>query len=143
VLEDKTYSLTFHFRHAKDQGAALRLLVARTAALLPLPKLIYGKKVLNLLPPGASDKGDALIALLAETHCRRALYVGDDASDERVFRLRSPSILSVRVEPDESSAANLFLKGQHDVAPLIAELGRMIVPAESARPSAPRRGAEA
>lgn len=143
VLEDKTYSLTFHFRHAKDHGAALRLLVARTAALLPLPKLIYGKKVLNLLPPGASDKGDALIALLAETHCRRALYVGDDASDERVFRLRSPSILSVRVEPDETSAANLFLKGQQDVAPLIAELGRMIVPADSARPAAPRRGAEA
>jgi hypothetical protein len=69
--------------------------------------------------------------------------VGDDASDERVFRLRSPSILSVRVEPDETSAANLFLKGQQDVAPLIAELGRMIVPADSARPAAPRRGAEA
>ena len=143
VLEDKTYSLTFHYRHAKDHGAALRLLVARTAALLPLPKLIYGKKVLNLLPPGAPDKGEALTALLNEAHCKRALYVGDDASDERVFRLRSPSILSVRVEPDEASAANLFLKGQSDVVGLITELGRMIAPAESVRPSAPRRGAQA
>jgi trehalose 6-phosphate phosphatase len=143
VLEDKTYSLTFHYRHARDHGAALRLLVARTAALLPLPKLIYGKKVLNLLPPGAPDKGEALTALLGEAHCKRALYVGDDASDERVFRLRSPSILSVRVEPDEASAANLFLKGQSDVVGLITELGRMIAPPETARSPVPRRGAEA
>jgi hypothetical protein len=49
----------------------------------------------------------------------------------------------VRVEPDEASAANLFLKGQSDVIGLISELGRMIAPAESARPSVPRRGAEA
>lgn len=143
VLEDKTYSLTFHFRHARDHGAALRLLIARTAALLPLPKLVNGKKVLNLLPPGAPDKGEALTALLSEAHCKRALYVGDDASDERVFRLRSPSILSVRVEPDEKSAANLFLSGQQDVGPLIAELGRMILPAGSPRSPDRRRSAEA
>jgi trehalose 6-phosphate phosphatase len=143
VLEDKTYSLTFHFRHAKDQGAALRLLVARTASLLPLPKLVYGKKVLNLLPPGAPDKGEALTTLLADGHCKRALYVGDDASDERVFRLRSPSILSVRVEPDETSAANLFLRGQEDVSRLVSEIVGMVAPTEPARPTAPRRGAEA
>jgi len=143
VLEDKTYSLTFHFRHAKDQGAALRLLVARTAGLLPLPKLLDGKKVLNLLPPGAPDKGEALTTLLAKAHCKRALYVGDDASDEQVFRLRSPSILSVRVEPDETSAANLFLEGQKDVAQLVRELGSMIVPAPTPRPQDKRRSAEA
>ena len=143
VLEDKTYSLTFHFRHARDHGAALRVLVARTATLLPLPKLVNGKKVLNLLAPFAPDKGEALTALLAATHCKRALYVGDDASDERVFRLRSPAILSVRVEPSEGSAANLFLNGQSDVARLVLELGRMIAPPTSPRSPEPRRDAAA
>jgi len=143
VLEDKTYSLTFHFRHARDHGAALRVLVARTATLLPLPKLVNGKKVLNLLPPTAPDKGEALTALLAATHCKRALYVGDDASDERVFRLRSPAILSVRVEHDEGSAANLFLNGQSDVPRLVLELGRIIAPTSPPRSPEPRRDAAA
>ncbi len=143
VLEDKTYSLTFHFRHTRDQGAALRLLVARTAALLPLPKLLNGKMVLNLLPPGAPHKGEALSALLEQERCKRAIYVGDDASDETVFRLRLPSILSVRVEPDDSSAANLFLNGQQDIFPLVSELERIVAPADSPRSSHPRRGAAA
>jgi trehalose 6-phosphate phosphatase len=143
VLEDKTYSLTFHFRHAKDQSAALRLLIARTASLLPLPKLLDGKKVLNLLPPGAPDKGEALSALLRAARCKRALYVGDDATDEAVFRLHSPAILSVRVDPDESSAANLHLKGQQDVSKLLLELTGMIAPANSPRSADPRHGATA
>jgi len=143
VLEDKTYSLSFHFRHARDHSAVRRLLVARTAGLLPLPTLLDGKSVLNLLPPGAPHKGQALTALLAQSHCDRAFYVGDDASDEAVFRLHSPAILSVRVEPDEASAANLYLKGQHDVAQLVSELARMIAPEDSPAPSSARRGAAA
>jgi trehalose 6-phosphate phosphatase len=143
VLEDKTYSLTFHFRHAKDQSAALRLLIARTANLLPLPKLLDGKKVLNLLPPGAPDKGEALAALLKAAHCKRALYVGDDLTDEAVFRLHSPAILSVRVEHDEASAANLNLRGQKDVSKLLVELAHMIVPANTPRSADPRHGAAA
>ena len=71
------------------------------------------------------------------------IYVGDDTTDEAVFRLHSPSILSVRVEPDESSAANLHLKGQTDVAKLLAELTRMIAPAVSPRSADPRDGATA
>ena len=143
VLEDKTYSLTFHFRHARDHGAALRMLVGRTAGLLPLPTLLDGKSVLNLLPPGAPNKGQALTALLEQSHCDRAFYVGDDASDEAVFRLHSPAILSVRVEPDEASAANLYLRGQHDVAQLVSELARMIAPEDSPPPPDTRRGAAA
>ena len=143
VLEDKTYSLSFHYRHARDQGAALRLLVGRTTGLLPLPTLLDGKSVLNLLPPGAPHKGEALTALLAQSRCDRAFYVGDDASDEAVFRLHSPAILSVRVEPHEASAANLYLKGQTDVAHLVSELLRIIGPEDSPSPPHTRRGAAA
>ena len=45
VLEDKTYSLTFHFRHAPDPVAAERLLSDRAGSLLPPPTLLGGKYV--------------------------------------------------------------------------------------------------
>jgi len=143
VLEDKTYSLTFHFRHARDHGAAQRMLVGRTGRLLPMPTLFDGKFVLNLLPPGAPHKGEALSALLTQSHCDRALYVGDDVSDEDVFRLRSPEVLSVRVERDPNSAADLFLRGQKDVARLMRELMRMIAVGGAVSPPETRRGADA
>ena len=143
VLEDKTYSLTFHFRHAPDAGAAHRQLIGRAGALLPTPTLLDGKSVLNLLPPGAPHKGEALSALLKQSHCDRALYVGDDASDEAVFSMRSPVVLSVRVERDRASAANLYLRGQKDVARFVRELVRLIGRATAPSPPEPRRGAEA
>jgi trehalose 6-phosphate phosphatase len=143
VLEDKTYSLTFHFRHAPDHAAAERLLLDRAAGLIPAPTLLDGKYVLNLLPAGAPHKGEALSALLARSHCDRALYVGDDASDEAVFQMRSPAVLSVRVERDRASAANLYLRGQQDVARLVRELVRISGHAATASPPHPRPGAEA
>ena len=143
VLEDKTYSLTFHFRHAPDHRAAERLLVARAKRLLPQPTLLEGKCVLNLLPPGAPHKGLALAALLARSDCERALYVGDDASDEAVFQMRSPNVLSVRVERDQASAANLYLRGQKDVVRLLRELMRIIAHSGAPSPQEPRRGAAA
>jgi len=143
VLEDKTYSLTFHFRHAANPGAAHRLLIGRAGMLLPMPTLLDGKSVLNLLPPGAPHKGQALSALLAQSHCDRALYVGDDASDEAVFRMRSPVVLSVRVERDRTSAANLYLRGQKDVARFVRELVRLLARAAAPSSPEPRRGAEA
>ena len=64
LLENKLYSLAIHYRHAADverTRADIERLVLR---LSPLPTIVHGKFVLNLLPPGAPHKGDALRALL-------------------------------------------------------------------------------
>jgi trehalose 6-phosphate phosphatase len=143
VLEDKTYSLTFHFRHAKDRGAAHRLLVGRMGRLLPTPELFNGTFVLNLLPPGAPHKGEALSVLLEQSHCDRAFYVGDDSTDEAVFRLRSPNVLSVRVEHDRESAADLYLRGQPDVGKLVRELMRILAIPDAASAGGKGRGSDA
>ena len=58
---------------------------------------------MNLLPPDAPDKGDALRALIGETRCSNVLYVGDDDTDETVFGLHLPSVLTLRVEPAADS----------------------------------------
>jgi trehalose 6-phosphate phosphatase len=88
--------------------------------------LIHGKCVLNLLPPGAPHKGDALRALLVESGRTRALYVGDDVTDEDVFRLRLPGVLSVRVAPIGERMTDLYLNDQVEVAILLRELAAMV-----------------
>jgi trehalose 6-phosphate phosphatase len=122
ALEDKTCSLAFHYRHATDRKHAQRLLERRARRLSPGPSLLDGKFVLNLVPPGAPDKGDALGALLVHSRCERAVYVGDDVSDEAVFRLRSPLVLGVRVERDPASAAELYLRDQGEIPHLLGKL---------------------
>ena len=80
---------------------------------------------MNLLPPDAPDKGDALRALIGETHCGNALYVGDDDTDETVFGLHLPSVLTLRVEPAADSQAALFLRDQREVLTLIQHIARV------------------
>jgi trehalose 6-phosphate phosphatase len=141
MLEDKTCSLAFHYRHAADRQQARRMLETRARRLDPAPTLLDGKSVLNLVPPSAPNKGDALGALLVHSRCERALYVGDDVSDEAVFRLRSPLVLSVRVERDEASAAELYLKGQDEIPRCLRVLARRL--AVQRRPLAADNGGQA
>lgn len=122
TLEEKKYSLAFHYRHATDHDDARRALEARVLHLSPWPRLVAGKCVLNFVPRDAPHKGDALRALLAHSGCERALYVGDDITDEDVFRLKLPEVLSVRVDPVDMSAAELFLDNQDEVALLLDAL---------------------
>jgi trehalose 6-phosphate phosphatase len=82
--------------------------------------------VLNLVPRDAPHKGDALRALLAHSGCERSLYVGDDVTDEDVFRLKLPAVLSVGVDPGPGSAADLFLPDQSEMIRLLDEVATMI-----------------
>ena len=47
------------------------------------------------------------------------LYVGDDDTDERVFGLHLPNVLTLRVERSADSAATLFLRDQREVMTLL------------------------
>ena len=125
TLEDKTCTLAFHYRHARHKDAVERLIEERCESLRPRPTLMDGKFVLNLMPPGAPQKGEALPALLDDSGCERAIYVGDDISDEAVFRLRSPDLLSVRIERVRGSAAEMYLRDQAEVPRFVSELVRM------------------
>lgn len=126
TLEDKAYSIAFHYRHAKSREAALRLVEERAAHLVPRPRLVHGNCVLNLVPQEAPHKGDALLSLLAHSGCERSLYVGDDLTDEDVFRLKLPHVLSVGIDPGPGSAADLFLSNQGEVLKLLDELATML-----------------
>ena len=139
ALEDKAYSISLHFRRAVDPAAAQDSIGRCVAGLWPAPRVIAGKAVVNLLPPDAPDKGAALRALIAATRCGAVLYVGDDDTDEAVFALRLPGVLSVRVEPSAASVAALFLRDQQEVLALIEDVAerspRRIAPSRESRSS--------
>ena len=86
-VEDKGLTVAFHWRQAGDEAAAVRELenVAGRAESLGL-EARWGRKVLELRPPVAADKGTAVHALLSERGLRRAVYAGDDTTDLDAFR---------------------------------------------------------
>ena len=121
-LENKRYSLSVHFRHARDPARTEQQLSALFERLAPRPRVMAGKYVFNVLPQGAADKGSALEQLMRVTGAPSAIYVGDDITDEDVFRLQRRDILSVRITKDASSKAEFFLNNRLEIAQLLDEL---------------------
>lgn len=118
-IEYKRYSLSVHFLHASERDAVARQLTQLFDRLMPQPRVISGKAVFNLLPPGASDKGGAVQALMALTRASRALYAGDDVTDEHVFALGRPDLFSVRVGEGRETAADYFIPDPQAIVPLL------------------------
>ena len=96
--EPKKLTLAFHYRNAPDERAAVKTLEevaerARDADLVAR----FGRKVLEVLPPLAADKGSAVRHLLAERGLRRALVAGDDTTDLDAFRAVEDLDVALRV----------------------------------------------
>jgi len=122
LLEDKGVSLSVHYRQARDAGRATAQLPLLFAQLEPAPRIVTGKMVFNLLPPAAVDKGTAMLRLLELSGAEAGLYVGDDVTDEDVFRLHQPDLLTVRIGRDDASQARLYLRAPSEIPRLIDAL---------------------
>jgi trehalose 6-phosphate phosphatase len=132
-LEDKHYSLSLHYLQARDHPQAMAGLSELFAQLQPAPRIIPGKCIFSLLPAGRGDKGEAVQQLLRFTQRDAALYVGDDVTDEDVFRLHDPGIFSVRVGRSDASAARWYIDGHHAIGVLLDTLLRCM-PARAMAP---------
>jgi trehalose 6-phosphate phosphatase len=96
--ERKRLTLSYHWRTAPDEASALATLEqiakqATEAGLVPR----WGRKVLELRPPLAANKGTAVTRLLGERRLERALYAGDDTTDLDAFRALERLTLGIRV----------------------------------------------
>jgi trehalose 6-phosphate phosphatase len=80
-------TLSFHYREAEDAEDALERAgeLARAAEQVGLVPH-HGRRVLEVRPPVAADKGTAVRRLLAGRPLTRALYAGDDTTDLDAFR---------------------------------------------------------
>lgn len=124
-LEDKTYSLTLHYRKSPNKQMMKNKLLNLIGTLEDSPRIILGKSVINVIPMGAPHKGMALLELMLETGATKALYVGDDDTDEDIFSLPDERIIGVRVGKKKLSHAKYYLNRQSEITILLRRLLQM------------------
>lgn len=134
--EDKAAIAAFHWRGAPDEAAA-------EAAVTQLAERAeaegfhthWGRKVLEVRPPVAMDKGRGIVRLLTDACLDVALYAGDDRTDLDAFAgLRAlvddgrlGAALCVGVRSDETpseleAAADIMVDGPPGVRDLLVAL---------------------
>jgi trehalose 6-phosphate phosphatase len=86
-VEDKGPIQALHWRGAEDErGAEARAHEVSAAAGRAGLEPRWGRKVLELRPPGGGGKDAAVAALLAADGVTAAVYAGDDRTDLDAFR---------------------------------------------------------
>jgi trehalose 6-phosphate phosphatase len=120
-VEDKGLSLAVHVRGVAARPAAERALLG-----LPGARIVGGKRVLNAVVREAPDKGEALARLVGRGGYERVLFVGDDDTDEDVFRRPAGvPLVGVAVGRLRRTEAAYYLRRQGDVARLLSVLERL------------------
>lgn len=122
VVEDKGYSVTIHYRHARNKSRAVAD-IHDAARTLPGARILGGVQAVTLLPKEGPDKGVALQRAQRLIRCDTAIYVGDDDTDEDAFASGLPDdLLSIRVGPSRTSKARYHLRRQADIDRLLRAL---------------------
>ena len=134
--EDKEAIAAFHWRGAPDEQAAeaaVRALAERAERDGFVTH--WGRKVLEVRPPVAMDKGRGIVRLLADARLAVALYAGDDRTDLDAFRglrtlvedgrLGAAVCVGVRSDetpPELEAAADVMVDGPAGVRDLLIAL---------------------
>ena len=136
VIEDKGRSVAIHYRHAHDRARARRAIEV-AAGTLRGARVMGGLEAVNLLPGRAVHKGTALRRALTICRCDRAIYVGDEHTDEDAFTaLASGRLLGIRVGASRETRARFHLRSQAEVD----ELLRLLIELGPAPARGPRLG---
>ncbi|MFN8619661.1 MAG: trehalose-phosphatase [Chloroflexota bacterium] len=141
VVERKIPAVTFHYRGAPDVPAAAaqvleivdRVDTGREMVRFP------GRRALELRPPGAPAKGEAMRALLDEHRPAVAFMLGDDRYDARAFEVLRAARAAGEIQglalavaahadvlPDVAPHADLVLAGPKDTASFLSGLARRL-----------------
>jgi len=124
LLEEKDYSLAWHFRRADPELAEIRAkelvdeLVSYTANFDV--QVLEGKKVVEVRNAGV-NKGAAAVGCVASVEPDLIFAAGDDQTDEDLFRALPKTAFTVRVGIPHSHAA-YHLKDHLEVRALLKSL---------------------
>jgi trehalose-phosphatase len=127
LIENKGLTASIHYRQL--EGVGKRFFFKRMHVVKVLSKDLpvlwrKGHEVIEILPREAMHKGDAVIRLSKKLSGPVTLAVGDDATDEDMFRALGSRGISIRVMPKLSSHAQYYLKGQQEVLQLLKFIGK-------------------
>jgi trehalose 6-phosphate phosphatase len=115
AIEDKTYSVTVHYRLARQKRRAVKA-ITEEARRLRGARIMGGNQAINIVPRGAPHKGVALERVRNLLVCDTIIYVGDDETDEDAFRAADQDrLLAIRVGARRGSRARHWLRSQADI----------------------------
>ena len=123
TVEDKHFSLALHYRLAPNPERAREAIEAALRETVADVGVGEGKCVVNVVPRGAPDKGDALLTLAVRCGADAGLFVGDDDNDEAAFAKAPPGWVTVRVGPAPlRSRAAYYLDGPTQLPSMLQTL---------------------
>ncbi len=127
TIEDKTYSLTIHYRRVRrHRKGSVENAIRDAIPGLRAARVLSGDQAVSVVPKEAPHKGAALEYARGLVACDCAIVVGDDATDEDAFRAGPPArLLSIRVGASRTSTARYYLKTQSEMDAFLDLLARM------------------
>ncbi len=124
LLEEKDYSLAFHFRNADPELASIRVRELMEALIDQVSNLnlcvIEGKKVIEIKNAGI-NKGNFALKQIQKDDYDLVIAIGDDVTDEDLFASLPENAFSLKVGID-SSKARFFLDSVYEVRDLLKQL---------------------
>lgn len=127
LIEDKDLTISVHYRQVVDETPEAIESEVR-AAIEPFSDLLhltFGKKVIEIRPSVAVDKGEAVRAIsriLDEEGQGLLIYIGDDQTDEDAFAVLRSRDIAIKVGESASSRAAYFAKDTEEVAAFLHAL---------------------
>lgn len=134
-IEDKSCSLSVHYRMARDRTETEIRLLEVFAALVPDARVVAGKAAFNLLPAHAPDKRAALLRLHELSRAPSVLYISDDPADDKLIEAGGDEWMTIRIDRTGKSNAEFHLHHRIDVEPLLDVLLRKLQQAHMPMPA--------
>lgn len=123
-IEEKDYSLAWHYRNADPEYAKMQKNELRDNLMIVVANLnlgiMEGKKVLEIKNLEV-NKGKAVNYLINKESYNFILAIGDDVTDEDIFKALPNSAITIKVNSVETTA-KYVLKSSVDVRALLKKL---------------------
>ncbi|QNE39726.1 bifunctional alpha,alpha-trehalose-phosphate synthase (UDP-forming)/trehalose-phosphatase [Hymenobacter sp. NBH84] len=130
-IEDKDFSLVWHYRRADAELAAVRVreLISHLSFLTSNSDLqvLEGNKVIEIKAAGL-NKGTAAARWVATYQPDFILAIGDDRTDEDTFGAMPKDAFTIKVGRNSRSLARFHVPGTTEVQELLQSLAEVSVP---------------
>lgn len=124
-LERKPYGFALHYRGARHPERARRA-IRRVLSRLPDARVMWGSAIADVVPLGAPAKDEGVEHVRRRARARHVIYVGDDTTDEDVFRAGlERDWITIRVGRSARSDARYLLDSQHEIDRLLTTLHKL------------------
>lgn len=128
LIENKTYTLSVHYRNLPGRflpifRKKLKILQKKYAHLPLVWKT--GKKAWSVHPAIQWNKGEATLYICRHYPKALPIIIGDDVTDEDMFRALRSKAITIRVGRSRKSFAEFYLKSTKFVALFLEEMSNL------------------